>query len=114
MKKRYLFHFAASFLLLLASAFLDRALANTYNVTSTSDFPISGAGISVNNANGVITGSAGNGFVILRSAIAAAIDCTMKGNAISSSWQSVPHENRMPLLAVSYIISLFGVYPLQN
>ncbi len=47
-------------------------LGNTYNVTSTSDFPITGAGISVNNATGVITGGAGNGLVTLRSAIAAA------------------------------------------
>ncbi|MEA2364847.1 MAG: hypothetical protein QOE69_3253 [Thermoleophilaceae bacterium] len=27
---------------------------------------------------------------------------------------SQPHENRMPLLAVSFIISLFGIYPQPN
>jgi microcystin-dependent protein len=25
-----------------------------------------------------------------------------------------PHENRVPMLAVSYIISLFGIFPSQT
>ena len=72
MTRHYLRYLIASISLLLASVFLNPAFANIYNVTSTVDHPISGAGISVNNANGVITGGAGNGFVTLRSAIAAA------------------------------------------
>ena len=31
-----------------------------------------------------------------------------------SSGGNQPHENRMPFLAVSFIISLYGVYPTQN
>ena len=72
MIQRYLRNLTAIVLLLCVSAFLNQVLANTYNVTSTTDFPISGAGISVANATGIITGGAGNGQITLRSAIAAA------------------------------------------
>jgi microcystin-dependent protein len=34
--------------------------------------------------------------------------------AIGQSGGSQPHENRMPFLAMNYIISLFGVFPSQN
>jgi hypothetical protein len=46
-------------------------LANTYTVTSLTDHPVSGAGISVNASTGMITGGSGNGLVTLRSAIIA-------------------------------------------
>jgi Secretion system C-terminal sorting domain len=62
-------HFKTCITLGLLMIISVRAFANIYTVTSTSDFPITGG---VNNANGVITGGAGNGFVTLRSAIAAA------------------------------------------
>ena len=71
MTRHYLRYLIASISLLLASVFLNPAFANIYNVTSTVDHPISGAGISVNTADGVITGGAGNGQVTLRSAIIA-------------------------------------------
>ncbi|GEM_PF-3744561 len=45
--------------------------ANTFTVSSTSDFPVSG-GSSVNTATGVISGGAGNGQITLRSAVIAA------------------------------------------
>ena len=38
----------------------------------------------------------------------------MNAAAIGPSGGSQPHENRMPLLAMNYIISLFGVFPSQN
>ncbi len=61
------------YLLIFASViFWKVSGANTYTVTTTTDFPISGAGISVNSATGVISGGAGNGQITLRSAIAAA------------------------------------------
>ena len=34
--------------------------------------------------------------------------------AVGSSGNNQPHENRMPFLAVNFIISLFGVYPSRN
>jgi microcystin-dependent protein len=34
--------------------------------------------------------------------------------AIGNSIGGVPHENRQPLVALTYIISLFGVYPTQT
>ena len=38
----------------------------------------------------------------------------MHSQAIGPSGGSQPHENRMPYLAVSYIISLFGIFPTQS
>ena len=34
--------------------------------------------------------------------------------AVSTAGASQPHENRMPYLAVSFIISLFGIFPSQG
>jgi microcystin-dependent protein len=36
------------------------------------------------------------------------------GQAVTTSGNSVPHNNRQPYLAISYIIALFGIYPSQN
>lgn len=36
---------------------------------------------------------------------------TMNAGAITSSGGNQPHDNLMPFLAVSFIISLFGIYP---
>jgi microcystin-dependent protein len=43
-------------------------------------------------------------------------DNTVAATAIpvSQTGGSQPHENRQPLLVVSFIISLFGIYPSQN
>jgi hypothetical protein len=46
--------------------------ATTYTPTTATDFPVTGAGVSINAANGVITGGTGNSQVTLRSAIIAA------------------------------------------
>jgi microcystin-dependent protein len=35
----------------------------------------------------------------------------MAPTAIAPVGGSQPHENRMPFLAISYIISLFGIFP---
>ena len=42
--------------------------ANNYTPTTFADPPVSGAGVNVNTATGVITGGAGNGLISLRSA----------------------------------------------
>jgi len=39
---------------------------------------------------------------------------TMNSNAIGNTGGSQPHDNRQPYLAVSFIISLFGIFPSQN
>lgn len=41
-------------------------------------------------------------------------DVSMNAVAIGSSGGSQPHDNMMPFLCVSFIISLFGVFPSQN
>ncbi len=41
-------------------------------------------------------------------------DSQMAGNAIGNAGGSQPHENMKPFLAVSFIISLFGVFPSQT
>jgi microcystin-dependent protein len=38
----------------------------------------------------------------------------LSSQAVTSAGGSVPHNNRQPFLALSYIISLFGIYPSQN
>jgi microcystin-dependent protein len=40
-------------------------------------------------------------------------NAVMHPQAVGSAGGSQPHENRMPFLAVSYIISLFGIFPSQ-
>jgi len=39
---------------------------------------------------------------------------TLKANSLTTSGGSQPHENRMPYLTISYIVSLFGVFPSSN
>ncbi len=38
----------------------------------------------------------------------------MAANAITSAGSSLPHDNMAPYLALSFIISLFGIFPTQN
>jgi microcystin-dependent protein len=38
----------------------------------------------------------------------------MAGNALGATGGGQPHDNLPPYLAVSYIISLFGIFPSQN
>jgi len=38
----------------------------------------------------------------------------LAASAVTSSGGSQPHDNRMPFLAVSFIISLFGIFPSQG
>jgi predicted outer membrane repeat protein len=55
----------------------------TFAPTTTSDYPVSGSGISVNSSTGVIAGGSGNGQITLRSAVIAA-------NANSGSTINLP------------------------
>ena len=38
----------------------------------------------------------------------------MNGNALTNVGGSQPHENMMPYLCITFIISLFGIFPSQN
>lgn len=40
-------------------------------------------------------------------------DAVMHGAVVGQAGGNQPHENMMPYLAVSFIISLFGIYPSQ-
>ena len=50
----------------------------------------------------------------LRTYSAAAPNTTLHPQSISPAGGSQPHDNFMPTLAVSFIISLFGIFPSQN
>ena len=39
---------------------------------------------------------------------------SMNAAALSPSGGNQPHENMMPFLVITFIISLFGVFPTQN
>ena len=39
---------------------------------------------------------------------------TLNAASVSNAGGSQPHENRMPILGVNYIISLFGIFPSRN
>lgn len=43
--------------------------------------------------------------------VASSSDATMPAGTLGPVGGSQPHENRQPYLAVSYIISLFGIFP---
>lgn len=44
----------------------------------------------------------------------AAANATLAGDALAPSGGSQPHENMPPFVAISYIISLYGIFPTQN
>ncbi len=79
-----------AFLILSLGTHLNAA---TFVPTSNIDYPVTGTGISVNTATGVISGGAGNGLITLRSAVIAA-------NANAGSTINVP--------AGTYTLSIAG------
>jgi microcystin-dependent protein len=97
-------------------------LAGTETVTLTANqIPIhthaaqvqSGAGDSgAPAANAVWASSAGGVKVYTASATPPA--SAMAAGNIGSAGGNQPHENRMPFLAVNFIISLFGIFPSPN
>ena len=69
--------------------------------TTTTPTPGSTVVLGTTNATDPIYATAGTGAVLTTAAVA-------------STGGGLAHENRQPSLAVTYIISLFGVYPTQN
>jgi microcystin-dependent protein len=68
----------------------------------------SSTGTQSSPANGVSASNTLNQFA------AAAAGQPMKVPLMSSTGGSQPHENMMPFLVISFIISLFGIFPSQN
>ena len=58
------------------------------------------------------------GSVLASNAAAALYDANpsqnMSGSAVTAAGGSQPHENMAPYLCISFIISLFGIYPSQS
>jgi microcystin-dependent protein len=67
------------------------------------------AGTPINN----VTAAAAAGTTTKMYADASASPTNMASAAVSHVGDGFPHENRMPYLAVSFIISLFGIFPSQ-
>jgi microcystin-dependent protein len=66
-----------------------------------------GAGTSTSAANFVWASSEDTPYTT------AAPNVTMDPTAVGSTGGSQPHENRPPFLAMTFIISLFGIFPSQ-
>jgi microcystin-dependent protein len=97
------------------NAFVMGALAGEENHTlTTSELPSHSHTVSACNqaTTTVPTGNlyGGGGLTIYRAAAGA----TMAAGAVQNNAGGQPHPNLMPFLAISFIISLFGIYPSQN
>lgn len=71
---------------------------------------VSGNGNQSTPQNGVWAGVANSIYTSNQPSTTFNFNALLGGNAGGSQ----PHENLMPFLAVSFIISLFGVFPTQN
>jgi len=71
-----------------------------------------------NSGTGTSTGPGNNVWAaqpaLLQYNPAGSEDSPLRNNAIQPAGGSQPHDNMIPYLAISYIISLYGVYPTQN
>ena len=71
--------------------------------------------ISVENGAGTLASPNGNYFAETPSAVFATPGTTeAMGSVVSTMGGSLPHDNIQPYQAITYIISLFGVFPSQN
>ena len=69
---------------------------------------ISGNGNQATPQNGVWAGAAASRYS------SSAPNLAMNNTLVGAAGGSQPHDNMMPYLAISFIISLFGVFPTQN
>jgi microcystin-dependent protein len=58
--------------------------------------------------------AATEGFLYLSSSATPTTDAPPAAAAISNNGGNLPHDNLMPLLALTYIIALEGIFPSQN
>jgi microcystin-dependent protein len=94
------------------------AMAGVEQVTlTTNQIPIHPHSFLASNSPGTQINAAGN-TTAQPNQIQPYIDdvpsVPMSANALASAGGSQPHENMMPFLVVSFIISLYGVYPPQG
>lgn len=78
-------------------------LVNATNNTASTNLP----------ANAVLATPAATMGTVLYDTLAAQTPA-LAANTIANAGGSVPHDNLMPLLCVTFIIALFGIYPSQN
>jgi microcystin-dependent protein len=81
---------------------------NQIPVHSHAPLAVSGNGNQATPQNGVWAGAANS--LYSPNAPSLALNATLGGSAGGNQ----PHENHMPFLAVSFIISLFGIFPSQT
>jgi len=84
----------------------------TSNTTPIHTHPLIGAAVNgdqANPSNALLANS-----TILTPYAPETANVQMAANAISPVGGSQPHENMQPYLCISYIISLFGIFPTQN
>ncbi len=85
----------------------EQVTLNTQQMPSHSHPPAaqSATGSTTNPTNSVWAASAQNIYTD------AAPSVNMNSQAIGATGGSQPHENVMPILAINFIISLFGIFP---
>jgi microcystin-dependent protein len=93
-------------------------LAGVENVTlNTNQIPIHNHPFIVSAANGD-TPNPGNAYVGSSTNVPTYVPqnptAALAGTTLAATGGSQPHDNMMPFLAVSFIISLFGIFPTQN
>ena len=85
---------------------------------TTSQIPIHNHAAECSSSAGSQSSPAGNLWAADAAGLTAEYSNTQNGQmnaaAIGQSGGSQPHENRMPVLAMNYIISLFGIFPSQT
>jgi microcystin-dependent protein len=74
----------------------------------------SSAGATAGTPVGNVTAAAASGTTTKMYAGAATSLTNMAAAAVSHVGDGFPHENRMPYLAISFIISLYGIFPSQS
>jgi len=62
----------------------------------------------------VLANVGANNFVYEKGAVSGDTASLLAANSIAPEGVSQPHDNRMPVLALNYIISLYGIYPTPN
>jgi microcystin-dependent protein len=104
----------------IGPGFVQGQRAGTETVTLlTTQLPVHNhtAGCTDGSANqaspkGNIWATEPNGITAFYTELAA--DATMNANVVSLAGGSQPHTNLQPLLAINFIIALFGVFPSRN
>ncbi|MBO9715032.1 tail fiber protein [Sphingomonas sp.] len=73
------------------------------------------AGGTAANPSGLMPGTPDqNGIFYLNSNVASPADAPLPADTITNTGGNQPHDNIMPILAITYIIALQGIFPSQN